>query len=497
MENLRCDVLLVENGREDQSAFKQFVLDRHFHFNIVVVCSIRQVRQLLFSRHFDIIFTEYQLEDGTGFEIIRLAGGIPVIFTTAAGNEETAVRALKAGAFDYLIKDKERNYLAMIPVLIRNSLEKKKMADRVRKLTSAVEQSPGMVVITNIEGNIEYVNPKFSRVTGYELSEIEGRNPRILKSGFQSHEVYENMWNVIRQGGEWMGEFRNRRKDGSVYWESASVSAIRDAAGTVTHYIKVAEDITDRKKMEEELREAVRIKSKFISMVSHELRTPLTAIKEGISLVLEEVTGPVNDDQKDFLDTAKRNVDRLHRLINNVLDFSKLESGQVEYRMEANDLNLVINQVIETFQAMLKEKNLYIRAELQKNLPPVFFDADRITQTLTNIINNSSKFTEQGGIKVRSMLSSSGDSVRVCVEDTGVGIKKEDMPGLFQTFHQVGDKKYRKPGSSGLGLAISREIISAHGGQIWVESVPDQGACFFFTLPCIKKQNGEGELKNV
>lgn len=243
----------------------------------------------------------------------------------------------------------------------------------------------------------------------------------------------------------------------------------------------LAQEVTERKRAQEKLKEAMEIKSKFTSMVSHELRTPLTAIKEGIGIVLDGSAGEINEDQLDFLDTAKRNVDRLHRLINEILDFAKLESGKVEFKMEENSINGAIKEVIEVQKPVAEGKGLYLKTELASDVGEIKFDYDKIIQVLTNLTNNALKFVEKGGITVGS---AQGDRViRVTVKDTGIGIKEEDIPQVFQDFQQVGVDKFRKPGSTGLGLAICREIVEAHGGKIWVESKYGVGTDFIFTLP--------------
>ncbi|MDP2922867.1 MAG: ATP-binding protein [Candidatus Omnitrophota bacterium] len=224
-----------------------------------------------------------------------------------------------------------------------------------------------------------------------------------------------------------------------------------------------------------------RIKSDFTSMVSHELRTPLSAIKEGIAIVLDKTAGEINAEQKEFLEIAKRNVDRLTRLINDVLDFQKLESGRTVFNIEENDINEVVKEAQETMVPLAAEKGLYFILKLSEELGKIKFDKDRITQVLANLVNNAIKVTEKGGITVRT--GKKDNAILVSVQDTGPGIKNEDIPQLFQRFVQLEKGIYRKPGGTGLGLAISKEIIAAHKGRIWAESEFGKGATFYFTLP--------------
>lgn len=242
------------------------------------------------------------------------------------------------------------------------------------------------------------------------------------------------------------------------------------------------------KELEEKNRELIRLgqlKSSFVSMVSHELRTPLTAIKEGIGIVLDGTTGPVTDEQKDFLDTAKRNVDRLSRLINNILDFQKLDAGKMKFDYQENNINLVVKEVFQTMEPLVKGKWLDFVLQLDESIPMVKFDKDKITQVLTNLVSNAIKFTLNGSV---SIITSKGpNTIQVTVKDTGPGVKEEDLDKLFQYFEQIGDIKQRR-GGTGLGLAICKEIITMHNGKIWVESQHGQGTSFHFVLPIVERR---------
>ena len=228
--------------------------------------------------------------------------------------------------------------------------------------------------------------------------------------------------------------------------------------------------------------EAMKSKSEFTSMVSHELRTPLTVIKESVGIVYDETAGPVNSDQKDFLETAKRNVDRLARLINDVLDYQKLEAHNVEFRMQEQDINDLLNEVGKSFQLPIKSKGLVLVLQLEPNLPKIYFDNDKITQVLTNYLNNAMKFTEKGAITIIS--EKVGDnSIKVSVKDSGIGIREEDFNKLFQSFSQISTGMGRQTGGTGLGLILCKKIIEFHKGKIGVESVYGQGTTFNFILP--------------
>jgi PAS domain S-box-containing protein len=264
-------------------------------------------------------------------------------------------------------------------------------------------------------------------------------------------------------------------KDGTkkVLWVSTVEMRFKDQG----MFLSIYRDITERKKAERALQEAVKAKSAFTNMVSHELRTPLGALKESISQVLEGLLGTLTEDQRKFLEIAKRNVDRLARLITEVLDFQTLEAGKMAFKMQDNDINEVTKETKETMNIIAKAKGLDFILNLDKELPKIKFDRDKINQVLTNLVNNSLKLTEKGSITIST--TQGNNVIQISVKDTGPGIKEEDMPRLFQQYEQL----ERKVGGTGLGLAISLEIIKAHGGKIWAESKFGQGTTMHFILP--------------
>jgi signal transduction histidine kinase len=218
-----------------------------------------------------------------------------------------------------------------------------------------------------------------------------------------------------------------------------------------------------------------------MSMVSHELRVPLASIKESIAIVLDGVIGRITKEQRDCLDIAKRNVDRLNRLIGDLLDFNKLEAGKMNFEMQANNANEIAKEVYDTMLPVAKEKGINLVLELDGSLPRASFDKDKVNQVLSNLVNNALKFTEEGSITIAT--SKREDTIQISVSDTGCGIKKEDLPRLFHEFEQLETVGIEKTRGTGLGLAISKEIITRHSGEIRAESELGKGTTFFFTLP--------------
>lgn len=286
-------------------------------------------------------------------------------------------------------------------------------------------------------------------------------------------------------------ECKIMRKDGQVRIISKNADYLRGLEGDIIGGIEIFEDITERKRDEQarkeqtqKLEEMYKIKSDFTSMVSHELRTPLTSIKEGIAIVLDGSAGEINADQREFLEMGKRNVDRLKRLIDEVLDFSKLESKKMRFEMKLADINAVVEEISRMYKPVAAEKGLELKTEPDPAVPEMRFDADKIHQVLNNLISNAIKFTDKGGIKVGTKLGPDKKSVVVSVRDTGIGIAAADAPKLFEKFQQLGSiNNQRATGGTGLGLAISKQIVESHAGTIAAVSEPGKGSEFSFTLP--------------
>jgi signal transduction histidine kinase len=231
------------------------------------------------------------------------------------------------------------------------------------------------------------------------------------------------------------------------------------------------------------------IKSQFISTVSHELRTPLASMKEAVLIVLDGVAGPLNEDQRHFLDVAKRNIDRLWRLINEVLDFQKLGAGKLKFHIQENDLGKVVEDAYTTMLPYASKRHIHLSMSVEPNLPKGQFDSDRLIQVITNLLSNAVKFTPEDG-KVSLDLGRKGDEFVLRVSDTGLGIPKEALAKIFDRFYRV-NRPGKEIKGTGLGLAIVKAIVLAHGGHIEVASEVDEGTTFTVVLPMAPKLQGE------
>ena len=237
-------------------------------------------------------------------------------------------------------------------------------------------------------------------------------------------------------------------------------------------------NITERKRADEIRTKLVDAKSKFTSTVSHELRSPLATIKAATDLVLDGLAGPVSDEQKNLLGIAKENIDRLGRMANNVLTYKKIEAGKMRCDVQENDLNELIREVYKSAVLFAGNRKADFILELEKDLPRIKFDKDKIFQVLMNLMTNAFKYSEKGSIVLKTQREN--NEVHVSVRDFGPGIMAEHLGGLFEPFSQ---EEENQKGGTGLGLAIAKEIVLAHHGRIWVESEVGKGSAFHFILP--------------
>jgi len=223
------------------------------------------------------------------------------------------------------------------------------------------------------------------------------------------------------------------------------------------------------------------LKDEFISTISHELRTPLTVVREGVSQVRDELLGPVPDDQKVLLDMVLQNSDRLGRIIEELLDVSRLEAGQIRLHRRLCDLTSVAREVVENFKILVKRKKLEILTDFMPGTIEIYIDREKIIQVLTHLINNALKFTDEGHIKIHLRIR---DGFVECkVSDTGKGISAKDLPNAFQNFSQFGREVGPGERGTGLGLSICKKLVELHHGQIRIESAPAKGTTATFLLP--------------
>ena len=417
-----------------------------------------------------------------------------LIIVKKDGAERTVLLSANA------VRDSKGEIIHSISVQ-RDITERKAAEEKVRKMSQAVEQSPALVVITDTLGNIEFVNPKFCQLTGYTAREVMGKNPRILKSGNQSEDFYRDLWDTITDGKEWRGEFHNKKKNGELYWESASISPIIDEKGEATHYIAIKEDVTERKAMEQELKDhADHLKEEvkkqaneliqsekmagiglLVAGVAHEVNNPLAYVKSNSNFLKEDFlkmkehlvkTGWEGGDLKEteeLLDSNIEGLDRIAKITRTLKRFARPDSGGRAF--------VNINEGIRDTLIMVNNQ-LKFRIEVHEDygkIPMLDCNIGQLNQVFMNLMINASQAMEKGDLWIKTW--SDDQNIYIRIEDNGKGIAEDRIMNIFDPFYTT------KENGTGLGLSISYRIIQEHDGEINVESDRNKGTIMTIRLP--------------
>jgi PAS domain S-box-containing protein len=386
--------------------------------------------------------------------------------------------------------------IEVIQCNIRDNTARKVAEENILKLSQVVDQSPDGIVISNVLGEIEYVNHAFVMETGYSVEEVIGKNPRFLQSGKTAPETYKALWAALTSGRTWKGEFLNRRKDGTEYTEFDIIAPLRAGDGTISHYVALKEDATQRKQLTEELQahrlhlqelvgirtaelaeaknvaeSANHAKSTFLATISHEIRTPLNGILGMIELL---TLSDLDDDQRAKLDVVSQSGQSLLRIISDILDYSKIEAGKLEIINEIASVSRIVGNSCNLYRASASRKGLTLKSDIDPQISPhVWADPQRLQQILNNLVSNAIKFTNEGQIAIHAKLVKKRPNlelIEISVIDGGIGVSADQMKFLFEPFTQIDTNSTRRYSGTGLGLSICRRLAEMMGGSISMES---------------------------
>ena len=499
-ENTRYRVLLIEDDKLDQMAFERLVKEQKLAYDYKIAGSFAQARNILDSERFDVVIADYSLGDGTAFDVFNLTPDIPVVFATGAGDEEIAIKAMKAGAYDYMIKDIERNYLKVLPQVVEKAITHKKTKDALKQYHDNLEalvkeraeqlaeekellavtlssMTDGVIAVDD-EKQIILFNKVAENLTGWSFEEVQARAvDEILRIIDQkTKKAVENPIDKVFDSGKTeSGTDRDVliARDSSQSPISATAAPIRKSDGTIIGAVMVLRDVSRE-------REIDRMKTDFVSSVSHELRTPLTSIKAFTATILRDPNMP-EQVKHEFLTVINEESDLLKNLIESLLEISRIESGTVKFSREPVDITTVISQVLSGLQHVADKKNIQLKTDISDELGQLQGDEGKIQSMVMNLVNNAIKFTSEKG-QVSISVRRQGQELVIQVSDTGVGIPKEALSKIFERFYRV-----HRPGEhisgTGLGLAIVEEIVNMHAGRIEVESRLGRGSTFTVFLP--------------
>jgi len=393
--------------------------------------------------------------------------------------------------------------------LLKQEINEHEKAERSLKIKdSAIASSINAIVFVDPTGAVTYVNPSFLNMWGYDSEEeILGKPAAKF---WHRKEMYIEIVEATFNKGGWEGELVAEKKDGALFDAQLSANVVNDEEEDPICMMASFIDITARKKAEEkliksqmrieqqniQLKKLDKLKSNFLNITSHELRTPMCSMKGYVQMLLKKTLGDTTEEQKRGLMVILRNVDRLDNLIQDILDISRLESGTMKFITEITDIQKMICEVSETMCASADLKHVRINKEIEDNLPELVIDQERIKQVLINLVDNAIKFSPDGTV-ITIRAKKEGKNVLFEVQDFGRGIPKDKQKKIFETFYQVDYNMDRTFGGAGLGLAVSRGIVIAHGGSIWVKSKLGKGSTFGFTLPVKLVKDVENRFKEV
>jgi PAS domain S-box-containing protein len=348
------------------------------------------------------------------------------------------------------------------------------LRDSEQRFRALVEHAPVGIFLTDVDGNCELVNGRWSELTGLSLEHALGQGWTLALHPADRPQVFGEWNQAVQEGREFSLEFRYMRR-GEEVWVSSQAVALTNDEGEKTGFIGTVFDLTERMKVE-------LLKNEFISTVSHELRTPLTSIRGSLGLVIGGAVGPIPQPAAKLLAIAASNSERLVRLINDILDIEKLDSGKLHFELRRCELQLLVEQAVAVNQGYAQQlgTSLAIRCALPG--AAAMLDADRTLQVLTNLLSNAAKFSPPGQ-PVEVALTRRQGNLRVEVRDRGPGIPLAFRERIFQKFAQADSSDTRAKGGTGLGLNISKAIIERQGGTIGFDSAPEQGATFYFEVP--------------
>jgi len=517
----RPKMLIVDDLKANLVALKRLLARENVE--VLTAASGNEALALSLDHDFALILLDVQMPDIDGYEVAELLRGeegtrdVPIIFVTAAAKDEhQRLRGYGAGAVDYIEKpiddvvllskvrvfiDLHRSHheLRRLYALLQKSndslnaeIEERKRREEESQLLAGTifAASAEAILVSDANNNIITVNPAFSQITGYQPAEIIGRNPRLLKSDRQDAAFFAAMWRDLKATGRWQGEIWNRRKNGEVFPEWLSISAVRTADGELTNYVGIFSDITKRKQVERELNEsrlaaeaANRAKSRFLAAMSHELRTPLNAIlgfSELMNLQLRDTDVPAQ--YVEYLSDIETSGRHLLELVNDLLDMAKIEAGKWTLKLAPVAPGPLVHDSVRLLLGQAKIGGVSITVDLERAPDEFVGDARNLKQCLINLLSNAVKFTPRGG-DIRVGVTVEGSNIVFRISDTGVGIAAEDIPRLTQPFEQGRPAVYQTAQGTGLGLALVKSIVDLHGGTLAIDSVCGEGTTVAMAIP--------------
>jgi two-component system phosphate regulon sensor histidine kinase PhoR len=380
-------------------------------------------------------------------------------------------------AKNQMLKETEKEMAKLIEDLKSEKSINVEQSESLKRFEEAVENVNDHIVFTDIDGKILYANKAVERITGFSKEEVIGQTPRLW-GGQMGQEFYEKFWKEIKEEKKNIKvEMLNRRKNGEIYNAELQVFPILDQSGNIKFFVGIQRDITESKEIEN-------VKSEFVSIASHQLRTPATGVKWFAELLLEGKVGDLNEKQREYLQEVYDSNERMLKLINDLLNVSRIESGKkFTIEIKQSDVVPLVKEEIHAIQPLAGNKNISI--VFSEGFPEqlvIDVDPEKFRQVVKNLVDNAVKYSPQDG-KVTVGFNDKDNDVQFYVSDQGVGIPDEQKKRIFQKFFRADNVLKAETDGTGLGLYIVKAIVEGHQGKIWFESEEGKGTTFFFEVP--------------
>jgi PAS domain S-box-containing protein len=503
-------VLVVEDDEFDRRAVRRCLQQSGVRATLDEAASAAEGLERIGRAVYDCVLLDYYIPGVEGHDLLEAiraaAPGVPLVIFTGRGDEEIAVELMRAGAADYLPKASltpER-----LAASLRHSIElaqaaaaRRRAEDELRveeaRFRTLANTIPQLAWMMDPQGAWSWFNQRWLDYTGTALKAVQGEGWQGVCHPDHVQRVVEGIRRSLGTGEPWEDTYPLRGADGRYRWFLSRALPVRDDAGAVVGWFGTSTDITERLEAERAVREseerlrrllalerearaeaerASRARDDVLAVVAHDLRNPIQTVLNAVAVLARPLR---EEDRQRHIEIVQRSVSAMDRLIGDLLDVARIEAGTLSIRRAALDLRAVVDEALEPFAATALARRIKLGFESEPDLPPVTADHDRLVQVLSNVIANALKFTPDGGlVSVRARRADG--AVQISVEDSGPGLPAADLPRVFDRFWQ-GDRAARR--GAGLGLAICKGIVEAHGGRIWAESPPGQGATFHVSLP--------------
>ncbi len=500
-------VFFVEDNKLEQQVFLQYMKFHKIPYEFSVAGSVAEAKEILSRERFDVAITDYFLGDGIALDLFESlsASSTPVIVITGAGDEETAIKAMKAGASDYFTKSSDKNHLKLLPLTLENVIKKKENENTIKILSRALISINDAVFITDLNDNIIYVNNAFTKIYGFKFQEVAGKSSAVIWKS-EEYTAYKNLLSSESHNQRFEGEFMNCRSDGTTFPISLSVSHIKDNfTGKITAYVCIARDITENKKIREELKkysEELKRYSKGLevkvdeqgrkleeakrfaaigetaTMVGHDLRNPLQVLVNTIFLAkmklspkfLEKNKNSVSETTMHTLTVFQEQVDYMNKIVSDLQDIARnivVDWREVQFKP----------YIEEIMTSIAHPYDIKLHLKLNPSLPVVKFDNGLMKRVLTNLLTNAVQAMEKISGDVFLTADIEGRDFVVRITDEGTGIPDNVQAKLFQPLVTS------KAKGMGMGLSVCKRIVEAHQGTLNLENNRKKGATAIIKLP--------------